>query len=127
MPSVYYMTQDDERDIKDLLLGRRVVKVSDESLLLDDGTSLKLRGNVGGCCCGAGDYYLTELNGCDNIITSVEFVDHSVGDDNRGKGEEGVYRIFVFAEDTKINLATFEGDDGSGYYGTGYTIEVQRP
>ena len=123
MPSVYYMTQDDERDIKDLLLGRRVEKVSDESLLLDDGTSLKLRGNVGGCCCGAGDYYLTELNGCDNIITSVE-MDNAPYEDDYG---EGVYTIFVFAENERITLASFEGSDGNGYYGTGYYIKVQRP
>ena len=123
MPSVYYMTQDDERDIKDLLLGRRVVKVSDESLLLDDGTSLKLRGNVGGCCCGAGDYYLTELNGCDNIITSVE-LDNAPNEDDYG---EGVYTIFVFAENERITLASFEGSDGNGFYGTGYYIKVQRP
>ena len=124
MPSVYYMTQDDERDIKDLLLGRRVEKVSDESLLLDDGTFLKLQGNVGGCCCGAGDYYLTELNGCDNIITSVELDNAPNEDDYSG---EGVYTIFVFAENERITLASFEGSDGNGYYGTGYYIKVQRP
>ena len=119
------ITEDDETAIKNLLIGHRVEKVGDDTLRLDDGTVLRLKGNDGGCSCGAGDYDLTELNGCDNVITSVELVDHSVSDDNRGKGEEGVYRIFVFAEDKRINLATFEGDDGNGYYGTGYTIEVQ--
>ncbi len=123
MPSLSYMTQDDERDIKDLLLGRRVVKVSDESLMLDNGITLTLQGNVGGCCCGAGDYTLTKLNGCDNIITSV-VLDNAPNEDDYG---EGVYTIFVFAENERITLASFEGTDGNGFYGTGYYIKVQRP
>jgi len=26
-----------------------------------------------------------------------------------------------------INLATFEGDDGNGYYGSGYDIRIKKP
>lgn len=37
------------------------------------------------------------------------------------------YKIFVFADNQQINLATFEGTDGNGYYGTGYCIEVFDP
>ena len=36
------------------------------------------------------------------------------------------YRIFVLAEDTRIKLLEVSGDDGNGYYGTGYWIEVLR-
>lgn len=105
------------------------------NLTLSDGTVLKVWGNTGGCICGAGDYLLTELNDVDNVITNVEVEEQPNGDylpcpecgeegcfDHYGLG--GSYRIFVFAEDRRINLASFEGSDGNGYYGTGWWLTV---
>lgn len=48
--------------------------------------------------------------------------------DPRGDEEdgEGVYRIFVVADATEINIAEFIGDDGNGYYGTGFNLTVVR-
>lgn len=117
----YELWHGDKERIAELLVGRKVVEVQDPVLRLDDGTELVLRGNEGGCSCGAGDYELTSLNGVDNVITRVEFEDDPDGDDMAGAG---FYKIFVYAENERINLATFEGSDGNGYYGTGYTIEV---
>lgn len=37
----------------------------------------------------------------------------------------GHYSIFVFSENTKINLMRFDGSDGNGYYGTGYRLLVR--
>src|SRR5688572_24022215 len=108
MRSLY---QGDADAITELLMGRTVAKVSDAELLLDDGTILRLEGNDGGCSCGAGDYELTELNGCENIITKVELVNSPDGDYEPG---DGTYRIFVYADNQKVNLATFEGTDGNG-------------
>ena len=113
--------QDDTDAITELLMGRQVTKVSDAELLLDNGTVLRLEGNDGGCACSAGCYDLTELNGCDNVITRVEFRNDP---DDDYSDENGVYQIFVYADNQKINLATFEGSDGNGYYGTGYSITV---
>jgi len=107
--------------IEALLLGHAVSKVADDHLLLDNGTLLKLVGNDGGCACSAGCYDLTALNGVENIITAVEFEDDPADDGHDGDG----YRIFVFAGDQRINLATFEGSDGNGYYGTGYHVMVR--
>jgi len=119
-----YYNENDQQGIADLLIGHKVVKVADDKLMLDDGTTLVLAGNEGGCSCSAGDYDLTELNGVDNIITNVEFEDSPGGDYEEG---DGTYKIFVYADNTRINLATFEGSDGNGYYGTGYSITVERP
>jgi len=110
-------------EIEKLLLGHAVAKVAADHLLLGDGTLLKLVGNDGGCACNAGCYDLTALNGVENIITSVEFDDDPSEDGYDGTG----YRIFVFAGEQRINLATFEGSDGNGYYGTGYHIMVRFP
>jgi hypothetical protein len=123
---VKFYDQDDTAEIEALLLGHSVAKVSCDQLLLDDGTELTLEGHVGGCSCGAGDYDLTDLNGVDNIITKVEFEDNPGSDYSDGE-YYGFYRIFVFAGDKKVNLASFEGTDGNGWYGTGYNITVKIP
>lgn len=131
----------DQEKITGLFIGRSVTVANTDHLVLDDGTVLRLIGNEGGCSCGAGDYDLTELNGTENAITSVEFDDDPGGDDYNppcrtcGKAgcyeddhdNRGRYRIFVYAGNDRINLATFEGSDGNGYYGTGYVIYVRRP
>jgi hypothetical protein len=31
------------------------------------------------------------------------------------------------ADNEQINVATFEGSDGNGYYGTGFSITVLKP
>lgn len=127
---------DDTQSIVDALLGRRIVKLEkppvsaysmgEAQILLDDGTVLLLEGHDGGCC-SAGCYsleYLASLGDVDNIITNVEFYNDPASDYTGGDGN---YSIFVFADNKKINLATFEGSDGNGYYGTGYYVTVRKP
>lgn len=125
-----YYTQNDHDAIAELLVGHRVTKVAEDTLTLDDGRQLRFEGNDGGCACSAGCYPLTELNGVDNVITKVVFDDNPTGDEY---GDDamwlgpGHYKIFVYADNQKINLATFTGSDGNGYYGTGYSITVLVP
>lgn len=119
---------DGEDKIKDLLVGRKIVSV-DQALgeaVLDNGTVLELSGNDGGCSCGAGDYWLTELNNVDNVITAVEIENDGdvEGTEENGYADEA-YRIFVYAENEKLKLAEFSGSDGNGYYGTGFSISVK--
>ena len=88
---------------------------------------LLLEGRDGGCACSAGCYsleHLASLGDVDNIITNVVFHNDPAADPQEDKGE---YSIFVFADNKKINLATFEGHDGNGYYDTGYYITVRKP
>jgi hypothetical protein len=107
--------ENDAAAIEQLLVGRKVTKVGDDHLLLDDGTLLKLIGHEGGCACSAG---------VDNVITRVEIADERTADAAHEYG--GHWRIFVFADNERINLATFTGDDGNGYYGTGFEVLVKR-
>lgn len=116
------LTEENKNEIRCLLIGRKVTKVSENTLTLDDGHTLVLSGNEGCGGCASGWYELTELNGVDNKITWVSFEDNP--DYERDDGSDGSYRIFVLADNTRINLATFEGSDGNGYYGTGYSIQV---
>lgn len=118
----------DQDAIRELLLGRKVKKVASDHLQLDDGTLLKIAPNQGGCACASGDYFLTDLNEVDNVITAVSFKreDREWGEYDWEAGEyPTTFSIFVVAEDKKLRLARIDGDDGSGYYGTGYTILVR--
>lgn len=131
--------EDNQDEIGSVLVGRRIIQAEQGSfdypgrwgwderaqgrLVLDDGTTLYLSGNNGWCSCGAGDYYLDKLSTVDNIITSVRVESDPRGDEEDG---EGVYRIFVVADATEINIAEFIGDDGNGYYGTGFNLTVVR-
>jgi hypothetical protein len=141
--------------LRALLFGRKIVRVeiTDEAperyesgptgrLWLDDGTVLKTWGNDGGCACSAGCYPLTTLNTVDNAITNVEIEEHPDGDDvdskcrtcgkdycwEDGHDNQGYYRIFVIAEETEERrlLASFDGSDGNGYYGTGWWLTVDK-
>jgi hypothetical protein len=136
-PGVRVLTHDDQTEIERLLVGRKVTKVDDEHLVLDNGTVIKAIGHDGGCACSAGCYDLSVLNDADNVITRVEFDYKPAGDGDYPEPDPedpdapddrwtGYYRVFVFAEDKRINLMQFDGSDGNGYYGTGFEILVRE-
>lgn len=138
----------DEDRLKELLVGKSVVKaeIRDEPperyesgptgyLTLSDGTVVKVWGNDGGCACSAGCYPLADLNEVENVITNVKVDAHPDDGDvtcevcgklycYEHEEQQGYYRIFVWAEDKKLKLASFEGSDGNGYYGTGWWLSV---
>lgn len=111
----------EEDKIRELLLYRKIVKVENDSLFLDNGTELVICGNEGCGGCSSGWYSVTELNGCDNVITNVEFSCEDIDDEY----DDTSYKIFVYAEDKKIKIVQVDGTDGNGYYGTGYSIIVK--
>lgn len=118
-----------EDAIRELFMGRKVVSVrlhndgwrNTGTLTLDDGRKVEVIPNEGGCSCSAGDYDLTSLERVDNIITRVDF--ETPPEDKWGE-RAGAYRIFVLAGHERINMLTVEGDDGNGYYGTGYELRI---
>lgn len=122
----YGLYYDNEEKIKELLMYRKIIKVDADTLYLDNGVELQVLPNKGCGGCGNGWYGIEELNGCDNAITNVEFECEQLNPDNRWS-EEYSYKIFVYAEDTKIKIVQVDGDDGNGYYGTGYSIRVKLP
>lgn len=139
MSNINYDETDDTK-IAELFVGHKVVRAekghftipgtegyyssrAEGLLVLDDGTELYLMGNDGGCACSAGCYPLEEVATVDNIITSAHVNADPDSDDDSGTG---VYQIFVFADAKPINVATFKGTDGNGYYGTGFSLTVVR-
>lgn len=116
----------EEQAIRDLIVGHAVKKVSDDLLALDNGTVIRVVPNDGGCSCGAGDYELIQLRESQNVITRLDILDEYLDPMYPGY-DEGPrrYSIYVLAEDKRFSLATIEGDDGNGYYGTGFALEVE--
>lgn len=122
----------EEDKLREVLVGRKIVdaELKEEGwnpegvLTLDDGTKLVLEGNEGGCACSSGDYFLKSVAKVDNIITNVTIREDPAEDYGDG---EGVYEIYVIADNEQINVARFEGDDGNGYYGTGFSVRVIPP
>lgn len=103
------------------LVGRSIVATDPEAgtLTLDNGMVLELAGNVGCGGCTNGHYALTFLaNAPINGIMGIEVVEDRNGDES--------VRLFVLAQDDRIEVATFEGHD-NGYYGTGFHVTVVHP
>lgn len=115
----------EKQKISELFVGRTVAKVDEDRLRLDDGTELRIVANEGCGGCSSGWYELKALNGCENVITRAEVVD-AKKDPKNEYGDEHIYTLFVYADNQKINLATIEGYDGNGYYGTGFEIVVKK-
>ncbi len=142
MTEIKTYDENDEAEIRALLLGRRIVAVQygdtprpdgqtwgnmpEGMLTLDDGTQVHVAPNDGACACGAGNYSLASLAAVDNVITSVRTAvePHPDIPDDEDKNS---YRIYVIADNVEINAVQIDGDDGNGYYGTGYELIVVLP
>ena len=114
-----------------LLKGRYVTDItvsSDEAsatITLDNGTTLELIGSWG-CSCGNGVTYIKHVfqrGGRNARIMNARV--ETTHDDERYY--ETDYTIFVMIDGnpTQLPLATMQGYDENGYYGTGFTIYVR--
>lgn len=122
MSQVYYYSD----DLSPVLAGRYVTKVDGDTLTLDDGTVLEFEGNVG-CDCGSGTYDLTELfqRGTPTArIMSADVATRLTDEDD--EYSDAIYTLFVIVDDERLPLAEFEGNDGNGYYGSGFQVTVTR-
>ena len=115
-----YLNETDAESISELLIGRRVVEAHNGILMLDDGTVLEVEPNRGCGGCSSGNYYLEHLETVNNAITAVE-----LSDKYDGERFERTYRIYVYANGMRHDLLRVVGDDGNGYYGTGYELYVR--
>lgn len=137
--STVELNESDESGIAVTLVGRRVVKAergdfpvagapneiyrysyhAEARLTLDNGTELYVVPNEGCGGCSSGWYELEHLATVDNVITSARVVEEEVDGDKPQR-----YAIFVFADAVEFKLVSVVGDDGNGYYGTGFALIV---
>ena len=112
-----------EPEIKELLIGHKVVDVNGDSLILDNGTKLMIMPNDGCSGCMSGNYWVEHITSVNNVITNVEFeTEYDEKDDYYTH-----YKVFVIADGVTTELFDVYGTDGNGWYGTGYEIDVYLP
>lgn len=107
-----------------LLRGRYVTSINNDSITLDNGLILTIKGNEGCMACLNGWYHLERIykQGSSRARIMSAHVEYSE-DDNYTEGAE-IYTIFVMVDGnpTQLPLAIVRGDDGPGGYGTGFTL-----
>lgn len=105
-----------------LLRGRYVTSIDDGTITLDDGTELYIHGNEGCGGCESGWYWLEKVykQGSPRARIMSAYVAY----DEDGEDAPSVYTLFVMVDGnpTQLPLATVRGDNGNGYYGTGFTL-----
>lgn len=120
----------DDSDWESLLVGHRIVHAEqyneDEALLtLETGKKFRVRGNEGCGGCSNGYYWVSRIAAVDNVITAVRCDTEPVHESEDRYCEEAyVYHVFVITGAGEVEMLTVEGDDGNGYYGSGYYLEL---
>lgn len=125
------MTQ--EEKIKETLIGKQVTRIEQKDdftveVTLDDGVILTLTGNEGGCCCGSGDWTITELlsdseKPSGRIMNA--WVDDQIEESEVYGNLQGPITVFIMAEGREYPLVEFDGYD-NGWYGHGFYASVTR-
>lgn len=115
-----------------LLRGRYVTSVEGSIIALDDGTELHIYGNEGCGGCSSGWYWLEETFKQGTRKARIMSAYVAYGEDRtEDEPARSVYTIFVMVDGNphQLPLATIRGDDGNGYYGTGFTLTatIQKP
>ena len=117
-------------DFARVLQGRYVVEIDEEfdTITLDDGTVLEVEGNEGCGWCRSGWYDLINVfkrgDSHARIMSAHVACDIDEENDDEGAVDPHVYTLFVMMDGNPgfLPLATIRGDDGNGYYGTGFRI-----
>lgn len=123
----------DFEKIKETVISKRITRIEktgnfQAKVTLDDGATLYLEGNQGGCCCGSGDWAITNLltNGtkpCGRIMNA--WIDNQIKVSEVDGDLQGPITVFIMAEGTEYPLVEFNGYD-TGCYGQGFYCRVTR-
>jgi hypothetical protein len=110
------ISEEGHRELIELLLGRVVRRTGADTLQLDDGRSLRLRGLT--CPCGVEGFALAQLGGCPEPVTLVELA-RDVYADGRERA-----RVSVYGSGARFDLAVFTEGKGCCRCVPTYEIEV---
>ena len=108
--------------LNEKLVGRRVVKMdfSNDALILENGTELRITPNEGCGGCSNGWAELEDLSDLihEAAVMNVEYKPH------RDEYSDDAFSIFVYYTDKRT--VELEGSDGygNGYYGGGFWVDA---
>lgn len=105
------------------LVGRRVITATDDTLALDDGTTLRLYESAQDCCAGAfGDWEILDPDRLEAAITHVEYEENDYDDDYTRVAK---CKITIFHNQNPIALGDGYADAGNdGYYFSVLSLEI---
>ena len=110
-----------DTDLRDEVVGKKIISVNDSSCTLDDGTVLVFE-DTSDCCA----WFAAEVKAgtlVDSTITGVEVE----GRDVPNEWVAEAYTIHVLSADTRVMAVEIEGDASSGYYCHSINLEIIRP
>ena len=113
-----------EDDFATYLVGKSIVEMTEDTLVLSDGTRLTIES--GGDCCAYfdGEFKAIDLN--DNVITRVTEVDAYGEEDEVNWENDSLFNIHIYTANTLIGYVEVTGSEGSGYYGSSINLSVSR-
>ena len=105
------------------LVGRRIAAADDDTLTLDDGTTLRLYESDYDCCAGAhGEWEILDPDRLEAAITNVDYEDTSYHD---GDTHVTTCRITILHNQNPIALGDGYADAGNGgYYFSVLSLEI---
>lgn len=108
-------------ELKELLLNKRIVKWSEDFLLLEDGAKVTIEMSESVCCAYAGGKFKDVK--LDAIITDVK-IGEQVTEEIWGGTTESKNTVTIYHNQNPIALAECEADDGNGgfYYSVGSLV-----
>lgn len=112
-------TEMNAEEAAELLVGRRIVEATTDSLILDDGTRLTFETSTSECCSSIDLVSLRDAAAA--LITNAKVLDNE-----EETGGEGGYRawIHVITDAGEFTVAEADGDASNGYYLHGFALNV---
>lgn len=112
--------------LKNALIGRRIIKLTESYLELDNGYTVKIRPNYG-CDCGNGSAVIESDYVGEPLDAAVMNVKYEEIEDYDQRHHTG-FKIFIYMKNEVINI---EGTDAyeeyEDYYGSGFWLDAEMP
>jgi hypothetical protein len=129
----HFDSRDLYEELKDLLIGRKIIDVQDNkrsyhgsdsySLYLNNGYVIIIETNTGcgACCSGWSEFDIEEqlykLPKLTNAIVDITL--------EQNRDDEDKYRLHVFTQNDKVSIDTDDGY-GNGWYGGGFYVTIKK-
>ena len=114
----------DEGDFEKELIGKRIVTLTESTVILDDSTVLQIE-DGGGCCAWfSGAFRALDFD--DNAITRVERVDRGKEDEDDWEDCDEHWSLNIYTAHKQIAAVDIDGNPSSGYYGSSINLVVRR-
>lgn len=120
----------DLSDVRERIIGKRVVSLAGggETLLLDDGTILRLYESAQDCCASAHGHWVIQPDALEAIITDVKVTQDEERSGHDGDGTTNYATVSILHNQNPIALADCAANDGNGgYYFSVLSLNVVVP